>query len=285
MPTNLNKLAATGSTKLVKNCQTVIDIDATGKINQFYTWLARKMALSVNAGPDTLIKILQLGKYQSAWEFSATEADAMKHFGSRSGHRKIFDETFEHGKRFKYLAVNAGNMGLPAWGKFAVILKMDYFEDDKLAFLACNSLRKTGKNQFYFFLDEKTVNLTLLEAKSCSLPVLEAFVTVHRNDILITGKYSHRDVVCKPAGNVSQTDDFHTYIEAITHQDIKFGSNFAIRIQANDFKDYSRYLIAGFSNPAGFKDGKTMAYYKSLYKETEKYKKSTGNSIIEKYNG
>lgn len=159
--------------------------------------------------------ILQSGKYLSEWEHNT--ADPEKHFGKYHQQRVAFDETFDLGKKFKYMALITGGMGLAFWGDVTLVISPHCFVETDLVIVKYNSLIKNKSNNGFYYFDGDAVNTTTLQSELATLNNLEQLAVLKLFDhITDCNPDDFRNLLLQPIAGGPHQD----YLEVITWKDL-----------------------------------------------------------------
>ena len=120
-------------------------------LRQFAQQVENQGCVSINMRQSVLISFLSLGRHQNIYEWadyrarmSGRSPDAVmrERLGSYYEQRIAFDNHFDHGRQFRYGALNIGGLGTTAYGEFATCLDNRSFAvGAELAYLRTDSLK------------------------------------------------------------------------------------------------------------------------------------------------
>jgi hypothetical protein len=175
--------------------------------------------------------ILQTGVYKSQWEVD--EKAAPNHFGKFARQRIAFDNTFEHGKKFKYLALTAGTMGLPFWGDVTLVFDPAKFSDDEYVGLKHNSLARNANGNGHYYFSGTKVDLNKLGVDLSPANDLEKLAAIKlEGEIDTKGPEKYKYLLIKALHEAHKD-----YVEIITWKEIKLSDCLtAIRAKRADYK-------------------------------------------------
>lgn len=211
------------------------------KADDLEEYLQDNLNVSVNATPLKSLGIIQREQYFNAWEYFTNESARDTHFSKKAPYRKVFDDTFVDGRRFKYLALNAGNMGVPHWGSFCIVLEFDYFNSNECVILMHNSLVKQKADKHYYFEENnEQVNIGKLQQELAEKGNARKVACIENYEA-IDNDLSYPYVVC----NSEQID----FIEFITSQDVELKNNYAIRLKLEAFRKVRQAMRKNLTSP------------------------------------
>ena len=205
----------------------------------FAQFIGEKCAISINMLPNTIIKFFILGEYKNVnesrddmiHELEATrgihisqEIAIKNRLGKWYNSRKIFEDTFDNGKKFKYGALNIGGMGSEKYGDFCVIFSRSRLANTKAVFIKEDSLK---------YVTDSKVNKEKLKndvADMDHVPYLA--VLKHKEDIKMNGLDHSPHIICND----------RDYIESIIQEDLLISHIEKIRINSESYDKYQLYL-------------------------------------------
>jgi|GEM_PF-4339052 len=181
------------------------------------------------SGIPTASRILQSGRYLNNWEVNP--GNPSLHFGGRVNQRTKFDNSFENGKKFKYLAITAGTSGLPHWGDVTLVLREKEFKHEEFVILKFNSLEKDGSGFLYF--TGGNVNYQKIEGDLCTKAQLEKLAVWKLCDKVKACKAEEfKNILLLPL-----TGNHNDYLEVITWKDIFLSECLkAIRLKKDHYR-------------------------------------------------
>lgn len=205
-----------------------------------------KWAISINMDIDKFNNFLIEGKYKNRYEKLKDDLERLpngvgenistkevlrrelkKHYSKRI----IFDSSFKDGKKFKYGALNIGGPGIHKYGDICLVIAKSFVNNDaSVAFIKGDSLS---------YVNESKVDVEKLTTDSSN-----------KNLVHILAAIKHCTCTCEidPIMLPSIVCCEHSYIEAITKNDIEPQHIHKVRIRKTKVEEYYGYLYEKYAN-------------------------------------
>lgn len=184
-------------------------------LDKFAGHIQNYWSVSINFRPIYLIRFLKDGKYKNTYELHKSDKKLVKkQLGTLYKPRTTFDAAFKNGIKFKYGALNTGNIGLKDFGDYCAVIKKEIVLTYKNAvFLKQDSLKQNDDGSLYYFNKDGTLNIDELKTDlSTEDKKLELAAVKHSEKLKTVPDTEWPDMLC----NKSEND----YVEFITTDDI-----------------------------------------------------------------
>lgn len=149
---NLFEMAQLNGPSVLANYESSLSSSASrDAVSNFASWVETHGRISINVSLFVIVRLLNGEHYQNAHEVAqelsslcGRTSDGLLKERLRAYYalRMAFDGFFSEGKRFYYGALNAGGMGMNAYGEYCVVLKWDAAESlEKVVYFPGDTLK------------------------------------------------------------------------------------------------------------------------------------------------